>query len=181
MAQSQNRQFIPGLDLAGHFYLEAVKPILDERFPHLKYSAALIGSGSEVLGFDNKMSSDHHWGPRLMIFLSENDIAENADAIKNTLRDKLPRTFHGYPTSWLTPDSANKNIQLLDYDCDGPVNHRVELLAIRPYILQYLGFDIDQPIKATDWLTFPEQKLRTIISGRVFHDDLDLNKLRLHA
>ena len=60
--------FIPGLTLCGDFYREAVRPLLDDAFPGLAHSAALIGSGSEVLGFDDEMSSDHHWG-RVSSFL----------------------------------------------------------------------------------------------------------------
>jgi len=56
--------FIPGLELSRRFYWEAVRPVLDAEFPGLRHSAALIGTGSEVLGFDTPMSSDHHWGPR---------------------------------------------------------------------------------------------------------------------
>ena len=44
--------FIPGLRLAGEFYAEAVRPLLDREFPGLRYAAALLGPGSEVLGFD---------------------------------------------------------------------------------------------------------------------------------
>ena len=43
-------RFIPGLKLSGLFYKEAVKPILDLQFPQLRYPAALINGGSEVLG-----------------------------------------------------------------------------------------------------------------------------------
>ena len=65
--------FIPGLELCRLFYLEAVKPVLDTFSRSLQYSAALIGSGSEILGFDTEMSADHHWGPRVMLFLKEDD------------------------------------------------------------------------------------------------------------
>ena len=65
--------FLPGLELNRIFYIEAVKPILDREFPALQYSAALIGGGSEVLGFDTEMSSDHHWGPRVMLFFADED------------------------------------------------------------------------------------------------------------
>ena len=51
-----NIKFIPGLELARRFYWEAVRPILDADFPGLRHSAALIGAGSEVLGFDTPMS-----------------------------------------------------------------------------------------------------------------------------
>src|SRR5687768_6896514 len=93
-------RFIPGLDLAERFYADAVRPILDAHFPDVMHSAALIGSGSEVLGFDTEMSSDHSWGPRVMLFLRE--IAQ-ADAIRETLAQSLPREFLGYSTHFEVP------------------------------------------------------------------------------
>ena len=72
-------QFIPGLLLSRQFFERAVKPIIDAVIPDLKYAAGLIGSGSEVLGFDDEMSSGHHWGPRVMIFLNQMDHAEAID------------------------------------------------------------------------------------------------------
>jgi hypothetical protein len=42
--------FIPGLRLAGEFYAEVVRPLLGQEFPGLRYAAALLGPGSEVLG-----------------------------------------------------------------------------------------------------------------------------------
>jgi len=71
---SQQPQFIPGMELAESFFNEAVKPILAADFPKLRYSAALIGHGSEVLGYDTSMSADHHWGPRVMLFLTPGDL-----------------------------------------------------------------------------------------------------------
>ena len=65
--------FVPGLKLAEGFFHQEVKPILESHFQVLQYSAALIGSGSEVLEFDTEISVDHHWGPRVMLFLSPGD------------------------------------------------------------------------------------------------------------
>ena len=73
--------FIPGLELSRRFFEEAVEPILETEFPGLRFAAALVGSGSEVLGFDTEMSSDHHWGPRVMLFLDEEDHARWAASI----------------------------------------------------------------------------------------------------
>ena len=60
--------FIPGIELSRLFFVEAVKPLLEASVPGLLYGAALLGSGSEVLGFDTEMSTDHDWGPRVDIF-----------------------------------------------------------------------------------------------------------------
>lgn len=57
--------FGPGLRLAGEFYARVVRPVLDQAFPGLRYAAALLGPGSEVLGFGTGRSTDHDWGPRL--------------------------------------------------------------------------------------------------------------------
>jgi len=120
--------FIPGLELARMFYLEAVKPVLDAFSESLQYSAALIGSGSEILGFDTEMSTDHHWGPRVMLFLKEDDHDLYCKAIDEAFRLKLPPRFHGYSTNFTLPDPLDNNVQLLRDVDRGPINHRVEIL-----------------------------------------------------
>ncbi|MCB0241032.1 MAG: hypothetical protein KDH08_20900, partial [Anaerolineae bacterium] len=91
--------FLPGLTLNRRFYSEAVRPILSREFPGLAYSAALIGYGSDVLRFDTEQSTDHNWGPRLQLFLSSADFVQLRAAIDQTLRDRLPLTFLGYPVN----------------------------------------------------------------------------------
>jgi hypothetical protein len=166
--------FIPGLELCGLFYQEAVKPILDANLQGLRYGAALIGSGSEILGFDTEMSADHHWGPRVMLFLAEEDVRRYGGAITEVLRERLPPVFRGYSTNFTPPDPADKNIQRLQDVESGPINHRVEIHTMRGFFLNYLDFDIEESIEPADWLTFPSQKLRTITAGAVYHDDAGL-------
>ncbi len=170
--------FIPGLELCRRFYLEAVAPILAEEFSGLRYSAALIGSGSEVLGFDTPMSADHHWGPRAMLFLGPGDYDRAREEIRGVMASRLPRRFLGYPTNFTAPDLDDKGVQLLQDVGEGPINHRVETFTIRGFFLDYLGFDVDSPLEPADWLTFPAQKLRTIAAGAVYRDDLGLAAVR---
>ena len=73
--EQHNPQFVPGLKLAEGFFHEEVLPILKAHYPSLQYSAALIGSGSEILGFDTDMSADHHWGPRTVLFLCPDSLS----------------------------------------------------------------------------------------------------------
>ena len=86
-------EFIQGLELSRRFFCEVVRPILSERYPRLRYSAGLIGSGSEVLGYDDVVSSDHNWGPRLMLFLAEDERERLGAAISRRLRRVLPQNF----------------------------------------------------------------------------------------
>ena len=168
--------FIPGLELARRFYWEAVRPVLEAEFPGLRHSAALIGTGSEVLGFDTPMSADHHWGPRAMLFLAGPGYQQYRDAIYERLRWKLPHGFLGYPVNFAEADEHG--VRLMEESRTGPVNHRVECSTLAGFFRHYLDFDIDGEIEPTDWLSFGEQKLRSITAGEVFHDDLGLEALR---
>ena len=170
--------FVPGLILAEGFYHDAVKPILASHYPELIYSAALIGSGSEVLGFDSEMSRDHHWGPRVMLFLGANDFQAKRDNIRTVLGNELPPQYRGYSTNFASPDPSDHGTQMLRPVTSGPINHRVEIHTLAGYFHGYMNIDIDQALSPIDWLTLPQQKLRSIIAGRVFHDDLGLEKIR---
>ncbi|HWS88903.1 MAG TPA: DUF4037 domain-containing protein [Pyrinomonadaceae bacterium] len=170
-------EFVKGLELSRLFFEEAVRPALAAEFPALRYAAALLGSGSEVLGFDTEMSADHGWGPRVDLFVEEKDFGLR-DSIREALRHRLPRRLRGYPTSFTEPDPNDNGVQHLDAREEGPVNHKVELMTPRGFFLNYLAFDINEEIEPADWLTFPEQKLRTVGSGGVFHDEIGLEEVR---
>jgi hypothetical protein len=171
-------EFIKGLELSRLFFEEAVRPILSTEFTSLRYAAALLGTGSEVLGFDTEMSADHGWGPRVDLLLAKDDFDSASDAVRETLRQKLPHRIHGYPTSFTEPDPHDNGVQHLAESDAGPVNHRVEPMTPRGFFLNYLAFDVEHEIEPADWLTFPEQKLRTIQSGAIFHDEVGLEELR---
>ncbi len=156
--------FIPGLELSKQFYWEVIRPILDVHYAGIPHSAALIGNGSEVLGFDTAQSMDHDWGPRLMLFLNENDYSNRASEMEEMLRRDLPAQFHGFPVQWLIKGPS--------------AYHCVELLTIRGFFLDYLNFDLRGEIELEDWLTFPEQKLRTIINGALYWDEVGLQATR---
>ena len=170
--------FIPGLKLSEIFYHEAVRPVLDRHFPGLRHSAARIGTGSEVLGFDTPMSRDHDWGPRLQLFLNEDDHAQYRDSINAALRENLPHHVRGYPTSFTAPDPSDSGTQLPDDKGAGPVNHRVDIVTICGLLWDYVGYQGSSNPKTTDWLTFPQQKLRTLTTGAVYYDDVGLTKMR---
>lgn len=164
-------KFIPGIELAKLFYDEAVRPILEKDFPGLIYSAALLGSGSEVLGFDTEMSTDHSWGPRMFLFIGDDDQKKLAESIQLALGNQLPIIFRGYYTHYQnTPEEPNTYIP--GPTDERPINHRVVIKTFSRFLEDYTGAALDKEITLLDWLLIPEQNLRTLIAGGVFHDGL---------
>ena len=162
--------FLPGLELSRRFYAEAVGPLLEEAAPGIPHSAARIGSGSEVLGFDTPRSADHEWGPRLQVFLRSRDVSRHAGRIRHLLAEHLPKTFHGYPTNF-APTGETRDIRVMRAT-EGPVHHRVEVTHVSSWFTDTLGFDPTCAITTDDWLTTPTQRLAEVTAGAVFHDGL---------
>ncbi|MFF8918629.1 DUF4037 domain-containing protein [Streptomyces sp. NPDC015032] len=161
--------FVPGLELSHRFYLEAVQPLLDEAAPGVTHSAARLGSGSEVLGFDTARSADHEWGPRLQIFLLPQDVTRHGARITGLLSERLPKTFRGYPTHFASTGEAGIRVM---QTTDGPVHHRVEVTDPGTWFTAQLGFDPRTGINLADWLATPTQRLAEVTAGAVFHDGL---------
>jgi hypothetical protein len=152
--------FQPGTALAARYYAEVVWPLLDRHAPGLRHSAALIGWGSEVLGFDSPRSTDHNWGPRCQIFLRPGD-ADRAADITAMLADRLPEKFAGWPTRF--PDVTAR---------DPAARHWVEVAELRQWLTDHLGFDPRAGVGLLDWLATPTQVLEEVTSGAVFRDGL---------
>ncbi len=180
MQEYEAPQNVRGLELARAFFHEAAQPIIARRWPGLPYSAALIGSGSEVLGYDDAVSTDHHWGPRFMLFLAPVDHHRLAKELHETLATELPYRFMGYSTNFSAPKTGDgdQGTQLLQDISAGKINHRIEILTLYSYLQDTLGLSADQELTAADWLSLPQQKLLSFTSGEVFHDALGLGLLR---
>ncbi|MEU9955084.1 DUF4037 domain-containing protein [Streptomyces sp. NPDC050982] len=161
--------FIPGLELSRHFYFEAVRPVLDAVVPGTAHSAARLGSGSEVLGFDTARSADHEWGPRLQLFLDPQDVTRHGARIIALLSERLPKTFRGYPTHFAP--AGDPGIGVMEAT-DGPVHHRVEVTDLGAWFTAQLGFDPRGDVTPADWLATPTQLLAEVTGGAVFHDGL---------
>ena len=170
--------FIPGLQLSESYYWEAVRPILETHFPNLSHTAALIGWGSDVLGFDTPISRDHLWGPRMVFFLPVQNFREVQNALDQALRQNLPLTFRGYSTHFGAPDEEDGGVRSrVDID-HGPVAHLIEITTIQDFWQRELGVSPYQDPSPLDWLTFQEHRLLTLTGGKVFFDSLGLETVR---
>lgn len=167
--------FIAGLRLCAAFHREAVRPLLTKGFPSLRYAAARVGPGSDVLGFDTPRSADHDWGPRLDLFLSADDVQRYGEQISGMLAERLPKSFHGWSTHFEPPDARVRVMA----PTDGPVAHRVVVTDVASWSRNQLGFDATRGVTTMDWLAAPGQRLAEVTGGEVFHDSVgDLTHLR---
>lgn len=162
--------FVPGLELSRRFYTDAVRPLLEEAAPGVPHSAARMGSGSEVLGYDTPRSADHEWGPRLQVFLHRHDVPRHAARIRHILAEHLPKAFLGHPTNF-APTGESRDIRVMRATT-GPVHHRVEVTGTSTWFTDTLGFDPAQGLTPADWLATPTQLLAEVTAGAVFHDGL---------
>lgn len=165
-------QFLPGLELNRLFYSEVIQPLLSARFPGAIYSAGLIGYGSDVLGYDTELSTDHEWGPRLLIYLRDEDYPALHQAIDDMFRRELPPSFHGYSTSFSEPVGGGAGVRLLEPGEPGQINHHIAVMTVADFLDWELGVRSLDFITARDWLTFPEQKLLEVTAGAMYHDGL---------
>jgi hypothetical protein len=165
--------FVAGVELSRRLYHDAVRPLLSRHYPGVAITAALVGAGSEVLGFDTERSTDHDWGPRLQLFLAAGDLAERGDEIRELFAEELPTTIAGYPTS-LVPvgDHGTRHMQ----DTTGRVAHGIVVAELGDWLGGQLGFNPLVEITTRDWLATSTQALAEVTAGAVYHDGL----ARLH-
>jgi hypothetical protein len=150
-----------GLGLAGVFYRDVVAPLLTG-VPH---GAALLGDGSEVLGYDDAVSTDHDFGPRVQIFVAA--VADVAPA-ETRLTGRLPATFGGFPVVYVDHDRS-----------DGAASHQVEVTTAARFFTERLGVDPAEGLRLDDWLVTPTQVFATLTGGAVFADpDGELDRRR---
>jgi hypothetical protein len=170
-------EFMPALELNRRFYFECVRPALDHHFPNLEHAAALIGYGSEVLGFDTAMSMDHNWYPRVYLFVQEKD-RKFISPIREMLSRELPHEFLGFPVDSVeSPDEPGT--RWMESKSEGSVEHMVATLTLRDFAMDNLVWDISHPLSPIDWLTLTSQVLRTMTAGAVYHDNVgELTRFR---
>lgn len=160
--------FMPGLELSRRYYNELVRPLLDQHFPNLPHAAALIGYGSEVLGFDSEMSMDHAWCPRMQLFLRDQDAAL-AEPMRAMLARELPREFLGFPLDTLAVPGEPGVFQMREKSGD-LLDHKVLPVTLRAFVHETLDWDPATSLAPADWFSFPSQALATLTAGAVHFD-----------
>jgi len=145
-----------GSALARLFFETEVRPLVDSALPSLGYVGARLGSGSDVLGFDDERSRDHDFGCRLTLLVDEGS-SEVVPHIDELLEQQLPNEFEGYPTRFPTT-------------WDGRCRHKVEISTVHAFAKSRLGLDPATELDTVGWLCLTGQSILEVVGGPVFHD-----------
>jgi hypothetical protein len=147
---------LSGIELGAAFYREAVGPLLTQELPRLRYAAARLGSGSDVLGFDDAMSRDHDWGCRLTLLVDGADHAA-VPIVQDLLARRLPDRFRGFPVRFAMT-------------WDASVSHKVEIATVGDFAASRLGVNPLSGLSAVDWLVLTGQSVLEVVAGPVYAD-----------
>jgi len=147
---------LPGGELAAAFHRELVAPLLARELPRLRYAAARLGSGSDVLGLDDTMSRDHDWGCRLTLLVDEADRPAVA-AIGDLLARELPERFLGYPVRFAVT-------------WDETVTHQVQVATAGDFAASRLGVNPLRGLSTPDWLMLTGQHVLEVVAGPIYAD-----------
>lgn len=134
-----------GLYLSKSFYLEN-RILIKNRFPEYfdRMAFGLVGMGSQCLGYDDKISQDHDFGPCFCIFIPRGLY----EIIGKDLEDfyyKLPNKYYGY-TSNFEKDSVRDGIFINE------------------------DFFLD-PLSDVEWIEIKPDHLLTMTNGWIFEDN----------
>jgi hypothetical protein len=156
-----------GIELSRRFYVEVVRPWLTLVAPELPHAAALIGYGSELLDFDDEMSRDHNWGPRVHLLVSRANFERYAHRLVAEFSVFAPATFNGEPIGWRNrPHPPASGPEAL-----GALEHGLEVHTLEATLERLIGVKFGERLSAIKWLGFAEQRLLAFTAGAVFHDD----------
>jgi Domain of unknown function (DUF4037) len=144
--------FEASLELNAAFYREVVEPLVR----HVPHAAALLGWGSDVLGYDTARSTDHGWGPRLQVFVDADAVSD----VRAAVEVGLPERFRGWAVSY--PSGTDQG--------DDPAVHRVDVTTLGQWLTERLAVDPRAGLHDIDWLLIPQQALLGVVGGRVYAD-----------
>ena len=147
-----------GLELAKAYYETYGAPMLHEQFAAVEHLIAvgLVGSGSECLGYDDTISTDHDFEPGFCLFLPGEDVVDRRTAfLLERAYAKLPQEFGGFKRAKIAPVGGSRH----------------GVIRMADFFAEKVGSP-DGELTARAFLTLPEYALLEATNGAVFRDDL---------
>ena len=143
-----------GMRLCRDYFDKLCFPALNKVFPEQvnRMAIGLVGEGSECYGFDDQISQDHDFGPRVMVWLTREDYAtfgqQLQQVLDNVLKD-LGQTGSVQASSW---SHVGKSV-----------------FVIEDFYAKFTGLS-HLPETLEQWRVIPEHHLSVATNGQVFFD-----------
>ncbi len=143
-----------GLELARQYYQNTIYPAFVNAFPEEIGNMAfgLCGPGSECYGYDDEISRDHDWGPRICVWIPEELFQRRGDEM-----DRLYREQPGSCCGYGPPQRVDRGVR------------RDGVISIPRFYLQFLGI-VKPPMSVKEWMSLNEEHLSICTNGEVFDD-----------
>ena len=140
-----------GLELSEQLYRETVRASIAAEFPEWesRIAVGLAGPGSECFGYDDDISRDHDFAPRLCLWLTEADAKEIGAHLQARYQ------------AWTAQFDA---VTAMAADRSG-------VIPIPEFYRRFTGGP-GVPPDHIAWLRIPEHLLAAATNGAVFRDDL---------
>ncbi|WP_064581294.1 DUF4037 domain-containing protein [Streptobacillus moniliformis] len=139
------------IDKSREYTKKYILPKIKEKNEKLlsKITIALIGEGSEVIGYDDEYSKDHDYTFMPIIFLNDEDYEKYHKELEDILLS-LPQEFLGIK-------HVNNNV----------VNERRGVKKIGDYLYRFIGKE-NANLTIEDYRKIPEHALFSLTSGEIF-------------
>lgn len=143
-----------GIELSEKYYNAFGKQMIEQKFKEIQNDLAvgILGGGSECLGFDDDISTDHDFEPAFCIFVPDSIDDKTLFELEREY-SKLPKEFLGYKKNEITAVGGNRH----------------GVIRIGDFLLSKTGSRTAQ-LSLKDWFFVPEQALLEATSGKIFCD-----------
>ncbi len=144
-----------GMQIARAYFEEYGRLMIDTQMGQYRsqIAAGLVGEGSECLGFDDEISTDHDFGPGFCIWVPEQLYHQVGSELQRAY-DSLPDTYQGYKRITSAQGGG-----------------RVGVIPIEGFYRKFTGIS-QAPKDNMEWFKIPERFLATATNGEVFVDYL---------
>ncbi|MBR3641169.1 MAG: DUF4037 domain-containing protein, partial [Oscillibacter sp.] len=145
-----------GLELCRGFYEEYGAPMLREQFADVLplLAVGVCGAGSECLGYDDTVSTDHDFEPGFCIFLPDEKTLDRQTAFRlERAYAKLPREYGGFSRPRM----------------EAVGGARRGVLRTADFFREKCGAE-DALLTLEEWLRTPEHALLEAVNGEIWSD-----------
>jgi len=145
---------IKGMELCRRYYREACLPVIQNEFPDKlsRMAFGLVGDGSECYGFDDMISRDHDFGPRIQVWLTAEDYKDFGEPLQELI-GSLSKSFLGF-----------EGVNTSEYG-----EGREGVFTVGGFYTRFIGMP-RAPETLREWRLLPEVNLSIATNGEVWSD-----------